>query len=105
VSKLTNILVSVAIVLLLVGGVFTGFWVTGGKSLVMAYQNYLTKDIPGKIYSYQNFQDRGPREMLHGYYAGADAVGFYMWTLSGLKRFAVSLSLRFFPLSSFLIQS
>ncbi len=77
----------------------------GGESLVYTYNNYLSKDISDKIYSYQDFRDRDPREMLHGYYAGADAGGFYMWTLSGLNRFVASLSLRFFPLSSFLIQS
>jgi hypothetical protein len=105
VSKRTNILVGVVIALLLAGAMLIGFWVTGGKSLVWTYQNYFSKDIPDKIYSYQDFHDRGPRETLHGYYAGADAVGFYMWTLSGLKQFVASLSLRFFPLSSFLIQS
>jgi hypothetical protein len=88
VSKITNILVSVAIVLLLIGAMLAGFWVTGGKSLFLVCQNYLSKDIPDKTYSYQDFRDRDPREMLHGYYAGADASGFYMWTLSGLKRFS-----------------
>ncbi len=91
VSKLTNILFGVAIILLLVGAMFIGFWVTGGKSLFWTYKNYLSKDILDKIYRYQDFRDRDPREMLHGYYAGADASGFYMWTLSGLKRFVSNL--------------
>ena len=51
------------------------------------YRDYLSQDIPDKQYSWYDFTDRGPREMLHGYYAGSDASGFYMWTYSGLKRF------------------
>jgi len=66
---------------------FTGFWYTGGKSLIDLYQHYLSKEIPDKTYGWDNFKDRGPGEMLSGYYAGADSSGFYMWTLSGLKRF------------------
>ncbi len=74
-------------VLLLVGSLAWGFWSTGGSGLVRLYQNYLSQDIPDKKYSWSNFTDRGPREMLSGYYAGADGSGFYMWTFSGLKRF------------------
>ncbi len=48
------------------------FWFIGGKSLVGVYQNYLSQDLPDKKYSWDNFKDRGPREMLSGYYAGAD---------------------------------
>lgn len=127
-------------VLLLAGAIFVGFWNTGGKSLVGVYQNYLSQNIPDKQYSWKDFTDREPREMLHGYYAGSDSGGFYMWTLSGLKRFThkqetsvqsllayllgnllknsvdsvfsvtkffshSAIPLRFFPLSSFFIQS
>lgn len=81
-------LISTTISLFLVLVIALFFWLLGGKSLLMTYRNYLSKDIPGKIYSYQDFRDRGPSEMLHGYYAGADDGGFYMWTLSGLKRFS-----------------
>lgn len=67
-----------------------GVWLfdyTGGVGLVRLYRNYLSQDIPDKKYSWQDFTDRGSREMLHGYYAGRDGNGFWMWTLSGLKRF------------------
>lgn len=68
-------------------GLVWGFLNTGGIGLVRLYQNYLSQDIPDKKYSWENFTDRGPREMLSGYYAGSDANGFYMWTISGLKKF------------------
>lgn len=86
-GKIIKILIGVMVVVLILLSFVCGFWFTGGKSLVLLYQNYLSQDIPDKEYSFQDFTDRGPRGMLHGYYAGADSSGFYMWTLSGLKRF------------------
>ncbi len=68
-EKTKKIFIGVIIFTLVLTAILVGFWLTGGKSVVMAYQNYLSKDIPDKIYSYQDFRDRGPREMLHGYYA------------------------------------
>lgn len=56
-------------------------------ALVRLYQNYLSQDLPDKKYSYIDFTDRGPREQLHGYYAGNMGNSVYIWTLSGLKRF------------------
>ena len=82
-----KLLASVMILFLFMGAMFAGSWFTGGKSLIFVYGNYLAKDIPEKQYSYKDFTDRGPREMLHGYYAGSDNKSFYMWTLLGLKRF------------------
>lgn len=82
-----KVLIGIVVVILLLGVATVGFWYTGGSSLVYVYQNYLTKDIKDKIYTEEMFRDRGPREMLHGYYAGSDNKSFYMWTLSGLKRF------------------
>lgn len=86
-EKTKKILIELAVVALTLIVILVGFWFTGGKSLVIAYQNYLSKNIPDKQYSWADFTDRGPREMLHGYYGWADSAGFYMWTLSGLKRF------------------
>lgn len=87
-GKIKKILIGLAVFFFILIVVVVGFWFTGGKSLVLAYKNYLSQDIPDKQYSWTDFTDRGPREMMHGYYAGADSSAFYMWTLSGLKRFA-----------------
>ncbi len=85
-----KVIIGVGVVILFIGGLAWGFWTTGGESLVKLYSNYLSQDIPDKKYGWDNFRDRGPREMLSGYYAGSDASGFYMWTYSGLKRFTHS---------------
>lgn len=61
--------------------------ITGGIGLVRLYQNYLTQDVPDKKYSYADFTDRGPREMLHGYYAGRVGENIFLWTFSGLKHY------------------
>lgn len=86
-ERIKKITIGVILVFLLLVVVLAILWYMGGKSLVYLYQNYLTQDIPGKQYNNQDFTDRGPREMLHGYYGWADSSGFYMWTMSGLKRF------------------
>lgn len=86
-ERTKKVLFGVIVVTLVLAFLAGAFWYTGGKSLVLTYKNYLLQDIPDKQYSSQDFRDRGPREMLLGYYAGADTNGFYMWTLSGLKRF------------------
>lgn len=86
-GKLKKILIWVVVVILVVGGLVWGFLATGGIGLVRLYKNYLWQDLPNKQYSANNFRDRGPREMLSGYYAGSDGKGVYIWTLSGLKRF------------------
>lgn len=86
-SRTKKIIIGVAIFIVILVGLMWGFLNTGGIGLVRLYQNYLSQDIPDKKYSWSDFTDRGPREMLSGYYAGADGSGFYMWTYSGLKRF------------------
>lgn len=63
------------------------FVTTGGVGLFRVYRNYLSQDIPDKKYSYVDFTDRGPREMLHGYYAGRVGDNIFLWTFSGLKHF------------------
>ncbi|KAA0268579.1 MAG: hypothetical protein EDM79_14725 [Chloroflexi bacterium] len=63
------------------------FVITGGIGLVRLYQNYLTQDVPDKKYSYADFTERGPREMLHGYYGGRVGDTIFIWTFSGLKHF------------------
>lgn len=63
------------------------FLLTGGVGLVRLYQNYLSKNIPDKKYSWQDFTDRGARETLSGYYAGRVGESVFVWTLSGLKSF------------------
>lgn len=77
-SVRTKIFVSVILVLLLVGAIIAGFWVTGGKSLVYVYQNYISKDLPDKKFSWDQFTDLGPKMTLSGYFAGSDSKGFYM---------------------------
>lgn len=57
----------------IVGGLVWGFLATGGIGLVRLYKNYLLQNLTEKKYSAQDFMDRGPREMLYGYYAGADS--------------------------------
>ncbi len=86
-EKTKKILIGLVVFISILISALAGFWFTGGKSLVLVYRNYLSQNIPDKQYSYKDFTDRGPREMMHGYYGWADANGFYMWTLSGLKRF------------------
>ena len=86
-QRIKKIAVIVVCLLSMVGISVWLFLTTGGIGLVRLYQNYLSQDIPDKKYSGQDFTNRGPREMLHGYYAGAYGSGFYMWTFSGLKRF------------------
>lgn len=83
-----RILIWIFLTLLLVGAGVWGFLSTGGIGLVRLYQNYLSQDIPDKQYTWRDFTDRGPRERLSGYYAWGDSKGVYIWTLSGLKRFA-----------------
>lgn len=81
----------VVIIVVMIGAVLgVGVWLfyyTGGMGLVRLYQNYLTQELPDKKLSWQDFTDRGPREMLHGYYAGGDSNGLWIWTLSGIMRY------------------
>lgn len=60
---------------------------TGGAGLTRFVWYYLMRDIPDKKYDWKDFRDRGPRQEIKGFYAGGDEAGFYLWTLSGLKRF------------------
>lgn len=78
------LLVGVAILLTIAVALF---WLSGGGNLIQIYREYLSQDIPNKQLSFYDFTDRGPRDVLSGYYAGSDPNGFYMWTYSGLKRF------------------
>lgn len=79
-----KIILLVALVMLGVAGFFV--W-SGGLAIVRLYREYLSQDIADKKYSYQDFTDRGPKEMLHGYYAGSMGESVYIWTLGGLRRF------------------
>lgn len=82
--KWGKVITLVILAIALAGGFF---WWSGGLSLVRLYREYLTKDIPDKKYSWQDFTDRGPREMLHGYYSGSKGESVYVWTLGGLRWF------------------
>lgn len=86
-KRFKKILIWFVVIGFMVGGLVWGFLATGGIGLVRLYKNYLLQNLTEKKYSAQDFIDRGPREMLYGYYAGGDDEGVYIWTLSGLKRF------------------
>lgn len=91
-----KIIIFVLALLMLVAGLVSIFLITGGKSLVNIYKNYLSVDLAGKKYKMEDFTDRGPGVMLSGYYAGSDKSGIYMWTLSGLKRFSHKQNMSFY---------
>lgn len=63
------------------------FYRTGGAGLARVVWHYLFRNIPDKEYSWADFRDRGAETALYGFYSGGDESGFYLWTLSGRKRF------------------
>lgn len=77
----------VVVLLVILGVLVWTFLAGGGIGLVRLYKNYLSQELPDKKYGWQDFTDRGPREMLHGYYAGSLGNSVFIWTYSGLKRF------------------
>ena len=79
------LLVFVLVLVAAATGLFVG---SGGLPLVNLYREYLSKDLPDKKFSFQDFTDRGPRIMMSGYYSGRVGDSVYIWTYSGLKRFS-----------------
>jgi hypothetical protein len=77
----------VFIVLLPLLGFVLVFFLTGGRSLVNLYRNYLSQDIPDKKYTWQDFAERGDDGLSGGYYAGSVGDSVFVWTLSGLKSY------------------
>lgn len=63
------------------------FYRSGGAGLARVVWYNLLRDIPDKKYGWGDFIDRGSRQEIKGFYAGGDEKGFYLWALSGLKRF------------------
>lgn len=61
---------------------------SGGWGLVRVVWYYLLRNIPDKRYHWQDFTDRGSGMGINGFYSGGDDTGFYLWTLSGRKRFS-----------------
>ncbi len=84
--RVPKVIYLLLLVLVIVATLAVGFWVTGGKSLVLVYQRYLSKDIPNKELTVSDFVDHGPTMPLSGYYIGARDNVFYIWTLSGVKQ-------------------
>lgn len=63
------------------------FYNSGGAGLTRIVKNYLIPNIPDKKYSWADFTDRGPTVKISGFYSSGNKNSFYLWTLSGLKRF------------------
>ncbi len=60
---------------------------TGGAGLARVVWYYLIRNIPDKQYAWNDFRAGGPGTALYGFYSGGDESGFYLWTLSGRKKF------------------
>ncbi len=76
-----------AVFLLAVAANLGLFVYSGGIGLARIVWYYLIPDMPDKKFGWDDFRDRGPRQEIKGFYSGGDETGFYLWTLSGLKRF------------------
>ena len=63
------------------------FYSTGGSGLTRVIVHYLIQDLPNKEYSWQDFTDQGSTQKISGFYSSGNKDGFYLWTLSGLKKF------------------
>ncbi len=89
-SRRGKILFSVFVLALAANVVFPVrfFLNSGGRGLARIAWYYLLRDIPDKRYGWRDFIDRGPQTPISGFYSGGDASGFYLWTLSGRKRFS-----------------
>ncbi|GMV32195.1 MAG: hypothetical protein DYG85_04195 [Chloroflexi bacterium CFX1] len=83
--------IGIGIILLIILSLISGYLFyanTGGKALSRVVWHYFFRDLPDKKYSWQDFTERGEGQGISGFYAWGDEERFYLWTLSGLKRFA-----------------
>ena len=85
----TGLLISIFLLVTLTI-LISGFWITGGRSLANLYFDYISQDLPDKKYSPEDFVERGDDTQISGYLAGTIGDNLYIWTLSGLKRYAHS---------------